>query len=89
MYVCMSVCCMYRTFNEVLLSHAGSDRSIILSVFDTSYAAMAFNLYVTSFVKFNITNYLFIGADPAACQLLQRYQHGERSTSVLRHRVDL
>jgi len=76
----ISVTCLVyrlrRSFGEVLISFADPEGRIVLSVFDSSYYDMAYNLYETSFRAFNINNYMFIGADHNACKLLEGVYHG-------------
>ncbi|ESO07131.1 hypothetical protein HELRODRAFT_170433 [Helobdella robusta] len=43
---------------------------IILAMTDNSFFDMALNLYMTSFKRFNITNFLFVGAGNIACRSL-------------------
>ena len=48
-------------------------RVIILAMLDSSFVEMAVNLHETSFKKYSISNYLFMGSGSLACQeLLKR-----------------
>ncbi|ESO03318.1 hypothetical protein HELRODRAFT_173604 [Helobdella robusta] len=61
-------------------------RFIILALTDNAFFDMALNLYLTSFQKFGITNFLFVGVGKIACQNLlnlniQCYYFTEASNS--------
>jgi len=46
---------------------------IAVATFDVTYASMALNLYLTSFKKMNIDNYLFIATDNLGCEKLKPF----------------
>ena len=52
---------------------APADKKVLLAMTDSSYDEMALNFYLTSLKPLQIDNYLFLGADWAACQLLLRH----------------
>lgn len=58
------------TFQEAVLKYSDQEKRIFLATVDSSYVEMAFNLYLTSFLPLNISNFLFIGADSKACPML-------------------
>ncbi|KAK2145613.1 hypothetical protein LSH36_669g04027 [Paralvinella palmiformis] len=49
------------------------NKTIILSSVDSGYLDMAINLYMSSFGKFRIENYLFVGSDAHICDFLFRF----------------
>ncbi|KAK2140742.1 hypothetical protein LSH36_1262g00010 [Paralvinella palmiformis] len=49
------------------------DNTIVLSSVDSGYLDMAVNLYLTSFKRFKIENYLFVGSDPDICNALANF----------------
>jgi hypothetical protein len=57
-------------FHAVLKQRASWNNTIILSSVDSGYVDMAINLYFSSFEKFNIENYLFVGSDSEVCGAL-------------------
>lgn len=60
----------YTDFQNIILQHAVDDL-IIISTTDFFYLELALNLYYTSFVKFNITNYIFACTHVKACRELE------------------
>lgn len=51
------------TFALILARHASHEKVIMLSVADVGYIDMAMNLYLSSYQKLNLTNYLIICTD--------------------------
>jgi hypothetical protein len=60
-------------FRAVLKQQASWNDTIILSSVDSGYVDMAINLYFTSFRKFDIENYLFVGSDSDVCSTLSGF----------------
>ena len=61
---------MDTELHTVLKQRASRDNLIVLSLVDSGYVDMAINLYQTSFRKYNIENYLFVGSDSNICPSL-------------------
>ena len=61
-----------NTQNElaILAAKKAINNTLIISIVDSAYIEMALNLWETSFVKFGITNYLFICMDKEVKSLL-------------------
>ena len=59
-----------QLFKKVLQKKANEDKTVILLVVDVPFVDMAINLYETSFLKHNITNYIFVCAHQKATQML-------------------
>ena len=59
-----------QLFKKVLQKKANEDKTVILFVVDVPFVDMAINLYETSFLKHNITNYIFVCAHQKATQML-------------------
>ena len=51
------------SFYDTLLELADERKMIYLGLVDASYADMAYNMYVTSFNRFDISNFLFVCGD--------------------------
>lgn len=58
---------------KALLRNLAHQGNIILVCVDSGYTAMAINLYLTSFKRLNITNYIFMGTDAYVCPVLRQY----------------
>ena len=56
-----------------MMTERAVDKTVVLSSVDSGYLDMAINLYLTSFKRFNIDNYLFVGSDPYICGALSNY----------------
>ena len=56
---------------ETMKKRSDDKRRIYLGLVDASYTDMAYNMYVTSFKRFNITNFLYICSDQEAVHDLQ------------------
>ena len=59
-----------RMFQDAITERA-TDGTIVLSSVDSGYLDMAINLYLTSFKRYNIDNYLFVGSDSRICDSLR------------------
>ena len=57
-------------FHHLLKSRADNQSVIVLALTDSSYVEMALNLYLSSFVKLDIVNYLFVCADSTSSDYL-------------------
>jgi len=57
---------------KAIASRASRDRYIVLAMADESFADMAINLYEASFLRNNISNYLFVGVGNSTCEVLAR-----------------
>ena len=55
---------------KAMKAYANAQKVIVLSLMDSGTVDMAANLYLTSYHKFNITNYLFISSDSKSCPTL-------------------
>ena len=62
-----------NTFYKMLSLRANSDNVIYLASVDSSFVDMAINMYVTSFRKFGIRNFLYVCSDPKALTLLAEH----------------
>ena len=56
-----------KTFQDAVVKYANGKRIIILSLMDMGCLDMAVNLYLSSYLKMDMTNYLFISSDSLAC----------------------
>ena len=63
---------VFSSFADAVKSRANEDNLIILSSLDQGYVDMALNLWETSFVKFNISNFLFVCTDEEAVASLRK-----------------
>jgi len=59
-------------FQQEVMKRADKQSTIFLSIVDSGYADMGRNLYETSYVALNITNYLFVGLDAQACDAVRK-----------------
>ena len=57
--------------HETMEKRSDDKQRIYLGLVDASYTDMAYNMYVTSFKRFNITNFLYICSDQQAVEDLQ------------------
>jgi len=57
-------------FHDMIRDRASVNGTIVLASVDSGYVDMAINLYFTSFHKFGIDNYLFVGSDSEVCGAL-------------------
>ena len=55
---------------EMTLSRIAINRNIYLAIVDFAYADYATNLYLTSFKRLSIENYLFVALDEKCCEVL-------------------
>ena len=55
---------------ELALSRIAINRNIYLAIADFAYADYATNLYLTSFKRLSIENYLFVALDEKCCEVL-------------------
>ena len=60
------------SFYKTILERADHKKRIYLGLVDASYVDMAYNMYITSFKRFGITNVLFVCADRQAVEDLRR-----------------
>ena len=61
------------TFKSILIERADDNGIIMLALTDFSYAEMALNLYLTSFAKLEISNFLFVCADELSSDYLTKF----------------
>lgn len=62
-----------QDFEAVLQDKSTANKTIILAFTDESFVAMAINLYISSFLKFNIQNYVFVCSQPKATTILRKH----------------
>ncbi len=60
-------------FKDILRDKVGENGVIIIVTVDYSYTDMALNLFETSFLRFNIPNYIFVCSHPLATRTLLAY----------------
>ncbi len=59
-------------FHQTLHQHASNNTIILMSV-DYGYTDLALNFYFTSLQKLNLGNYLYVGSDLRACEILNSF----------------